>query len=176
MSEFGVGTSFIVTLPLVKGQKLSEIVATPSEISTFDSLSMIDDNEEILFEPNELSEKEILLVDDDSRNIFTLTSTLESLQAEVYSAFNGKEAIEVLEDGQHIDLILMDVMMPVMDGLVAIADIKANDKFKDIPIIAITAKTMPEDKQKCLDAGADDYLAKPLEHNALISMIKAWIR
>jgi len=67
-------------------------------------------------------------------------------------------------------------MMPVMDGLVAIQTIKANDEFKEIPIIAITAKTMPEDKQKCLDAGADDYLAKPLEHGALVSMIKAWVK
>jgi len=69
----------------------------------------------------------------------------------------------------------MDVMMPVMDGLVAMQNIKATPEFKDIPIIAITAKTMPEDKQKCLDAGADDYLPKPLEHSALFSMIKAWI-
>jgi len=66
-------------------------------------------------------------------------------------------------------------MMPVMDGLKAIQNIKSNEKFKSIPIIAITAKTMPEDKQKCLDSGADDYLAKPLEQNALIAMIKAWV-
>ncbi len=67
-------------------------------------------------------------------------------------------------------------MMPVMDGLSAMKKIKENENFKDIPIIAITAKTMPEDKQKCLDYGADDYLAKPLEHNSLIYMIKAWIK
>jgi CheY-like chemotaxis protein len=97
------------------------------------------------------------------------------MDAEVYSAFNGKEALEVLEEDD-MDLVLMDIMMPVMDGLLAIKNIKAHEEYKDIPIIAITAKTMPEDKQKCLDAGADDYLPKPIDHSALVSMLKAWIK
>lgn len=179
-SEFGRGTSFIVTIPLFKGSKVEAIkvkklkeVQKSIEPQTTPILQK--ESEDISFK-HELRDKNILIVDDDSRNIFTLTSTLESMDAEVYSAFNGKEALELLEDTQeNIDLILMDIMMPVMDGLVAIKNIKANDKFKDIPIIAITAKTMPEDKQKCLDAGANDYLAKPLDHGALVSMIKAWI-
>jgi len=135
-----------------------------------------DDDVDVEIDEYELSGKNILIVDDDSRNIFTLTSVLENADAEVFSAFDGKEAMEVLEDGQKIDLILMDIMMPVMDGLETIKNIKAKDEFKEIPIIAVTAKTMPEDKQECLDAGADDYLPKPLNHGSLIGMIKAWIK
>lgn len=178
-SKEGEGTSFIVSLPIVSADKIEveeveEVeVEEPQEMKTTFALQdeKIDDLNE-----NELNGKNILIVDDDSRNIFTLTSTIESVGAEVFSAFNGKEALEVLEEDDEIDLILMDIMMPVMDGLSAMKEIKENEKFKDIPIIAITAKTMPEDKQKCLDYGADDYLPKPLEHNSLVSMIKAWIK
>jgi len=186
-SEFGEGSSFIVSLPLKKGQEIHKvekeipIVETEAEpiIETVLKSKVIPicEEETETFDENELSGKNILIVDDDSRNIFTLTSTLENMDAEVYSAFNGQEAIEFLEDGdERIDLILMDIMMPVMDGLVAIQNIKADKKFKEIPIIAVTAKTMPEDKQKCLDAGANDYLAKPIVFSALVSMIKAWVK
>ena len=169
-SDYGEGTSFVVTIPLVKSDTLHvEPIAKVKETA------IIMDDEDISVDECSFEGKNILLVDDDSRNIFTLTSTLENVDAEVFSAFNGQEAIDILEQGQSIDLILMDIMMPVMDGLVAIENIKANNLYKDIPIIAITAKTMPEDKQKCLDAGADDYLPKPLEHSALINTIKAWI-
>jgi len=179
-SKFGIGTSFIVRLPLVHASKVTDkhikkvdkqlklIETEPTTILQGESL-------EATYE-NELSNKNILIVDDDSRNIFTLTSTLESMDAEVFSAFNGKEALEVLDTEDRIDLILMDIMMPVMDGLAAIKNIKADSRFKDIPIIAITAKTMPEDKKNCLDAGANDYLPKPLEQSALVSMMKAWIQ
>lgn len=188
-SEVGNGTSFTVTLPLNIGKnkilKESKIVEDKKVIESKDILTSVKDstieqifqneNDDISYE-NELIDKHILIVDDDSRNIFTLTSTLENMDAEVYSAFNGQEALEILEDEETIDLILMDIMMPVMDGLSAIKSIKADERFKDIPIIAITAKTMLEDRDKCLDAGASDYLQKPLKHNSLISMIKAWIQ
>ncbi len=183
-SEFAKGTSFVVTLPLHNDFVTSEILvphATTEKMqietsnNSVELISIITDDS-YLFSGNELSNKNILIVDDDSRNIFTLTSVLEDLDAEVYSAFNGKEAIEILEKENRIDIVLMDLMMPVMDGLNAIRNIKSNGKFKNIPIIAITAKTMPQDKQECLDAGASDYLPKPVEHNALISMIKAWTK
>ena len=190
-SEYGEGSSFIISLALKKATKHSEVIK-PSEVKEEETPSVeieedfikqqsivsaiIEEDEPEQISENELSAKNILIVDDDSRNIFTLTSTLESMGAEVYSAFNGKEAIDLLEDGIEVDLILMDIMMPVMDGLKAIESIKENDKFKEIPIIAITAKTMPEDKQKCLDAGANDYLAKPLVYSALLSTIKAWTK
>ncbi len=186
VSEFGKGATFIISLPLIEGKKIQK--EAPQEILKVKEVqapkvkrgeitSMLQDEEPEESYENEFSGKNILIVDDDSRNIFTLTSTLESMDAEVFSAFNGKEAYELLEEEEdEIDLILMDIMMPVMDGLIAMGNIKADDRFKDIPIIAITAKTMPEDKQKCLDAGANDYLAKPLQQNSLVSMIKAWIK
>jgi len=173
-SVFGKGTSFVVSIPLVKASKKIEYKKETQTSSPTTSSIVI--NNDIEIDEFELSGKNIMIVDDDSRNIFTLTSVLENVDAEVFSAFNGQEGIEILEDGQQIDLILMDIMMPVMDGLEAIKKIKLNDKFKNIPIITVTAKTMAEDKQKCLDAGADDYLAKPLDHASLISMIKAWIK
>ncbi len=180
VSEFGSGTSFIVTLPLNGSASLhvesEKVQKSPVQIDKVEVVSILQETDDNLSYTDELSTKNILIVDDDSRNIFTLTSTLESMDAEVYSAFNGKEALEVLKKEERIDLILMDIMMPVMDGIIAIQNIKADDRFKDIPIIAITAKTMPEDKQKCLDAGANDYLAKPLQHSALVSMMKAWIK
>ena len=94
---------------------------------------------------------------------------------EVFTAFNGKEALEVLEEEQ-IDLILMDIMMPIMDGLKAMQSIKENEKDKNIPIIAITAKTASGDKEECLNAGANDYLAKPVDTNAFVSIVKAWVK
>jgi len=183
-SEFGVGTTFIVTLPLGKNgvaqekQESRKIVKPKIEEKSVEvnKFSIINDEDEN-FSSDILEGKNILIVDDDSRNIFTLTSTLEEMGAEVFSAFNGKEAIEMLEEDEEVmDIILMDLMMPVMDGLNAIEKIKADDRFKTIPIIAITAKNMPEDKQKCLDAGANDYLAKPLKYSVLVNIFKAWLK
>lgn len=188
-SRVGEGTRFCVILPLKGTQESSgqkekhkEQEASPLDISLAERkeeqiapMKILEDTSVDTVDADELRGKNILIVDDDSRNIFTLTSTLESMGAEVFSAFNGKEAIELLEETPQIDLILMDVMMPVMDGLKAMESIKADARFKKIPIIAITAKSMPEDKQLCLDHGADDYLTKPLQQSALISMIKAWV-
>ena len=172
-SNLGQGTVFNVVLALKNESHLNKSIMTTLEVPTITKFENLDDNLDF---HEELIGKNILIVDDDSRNIFTLTSTLEDNGAEVYSAFNGQEAIEVLEtEDVKFDLILMDIMMPVMDGLTAIQKIKSNDNFKDISIIALTAKTAPKDKQMCLDAGADEYLAKPIEFNALFSMIRAWI-
>ena len=178
-SKFGEGTSFIVKLPL-KRSTLKNPYAKPtlSDIEEVAQTTFLEINNEddLEISKDELKGKNILIVDDDSRNIFALTSIIESMDGEVFSAFSGKEALEVLEEGNKIDLILMDIMMPIMDGLEAIKDIKAKDKYKKIPIIAVTAKTMPQDKQACLDAGADDYLSKPINNSALVSTIRAWIK
>ena len=182
-SELHKGATFRVKLPLFQQSPAPKPehkrVESSEKIETVvEDVSIVHEEEEneLAFEDG-LNGKNILIVDDDSRNIFTLTSTLESMDAEVFSAFNGKEALELLEDEhEKIDVILMDIMMPVMDGLSAIKIIREHKKFKHIPIIAVTAKTMPEDKQECLDAGANDYLAKPLHQNALFSMIKAWTK
>ena len=89
-------------------------------------------------------------------------------------ALNGKEAIEVLSSNT-IDLVLMDIMMPEMDGYTTIREIRKNRAFEELPIIAVTAKAMKEDKAKCIDAGANDYIAKPIEQDALLMMVKAWL-
>ena len=119
--------------------------------------------------------KNVLVVDDDIRNVFAVTGALEEYEINVYSASNGKEAIEVLEESKNIDLILMDIMMPIMDGYEAMEAIRANEEFKKMPIIALTAKAMRGDKDKCIAAGANDYLAKPLDIDRLLSMMRIWI-
>jgi len=122
-----------------------------------------------------LNGKKILIVDDDVKNVFVLASALENHGATVVDAKNGQVAIDVLNNEPDFDLVLMDVMMPVMDGYTAIRNIRKDDRFKRLPIIAITAKALKEDRQKCIQAGADDYLSKPVDYDGLIRLVKAWI-
>lgn len=122
-----------------------------------------------------LEGKRILVVDDDVRNIFSLTKLLESQQMIVRSACDGKEAIEVLKKDLGIDIILMDMMMPNLDGYEATVQIRKNKKIKSIPIIAVTAKAMLGDRQKCIDAGANDYITKPVDSNQLLSLLSVWL-
>jgi CheY-like chemotaxis protein len=127
-----------------------------------------------------LEDKQILVVDDDARNVFALASVLESKGAKLRFARNGKEALAALESaaaqgGVAVDLVLMDIMMPEMDGLTATREIRKKPEWKRLPIIALTAKAMPNDRQECLEAGADDYIAKPLDVDKLLSLIKVWI-
>ncbi|WP_292037696.1 response regulator [Massilia sp. UBA6681] len=117
----------------------------------------------------------ILLVDDDVRNVFALTSALESRGAKVEVGRNGFEAIAKLDEVPGIDLVLMDVMMPGMDGLEATRRIRADGRFDRLPIIAITAKAMKDDQEQCLAAGANDYLAKPIDLSRLYSLIRVWM-
>jgi CheY-like chemotaxis protein len=119
--------------------------------------------------------RRILVVDDDVRNIFALTSALEQKGASVEAARNGIEALQRLEGEQRIDLILMDIMMPEMDGYTAMREIRRNPRWARVPIIAITAKAMRDDQEKCLAAGASDYLAKPIELERLFSLIRVWL-
>lgn len=120
--------------------------------------------------------RRILVVDDDMRNIFALTSALEQKGAEVEVARNGVEALRKLEENPDgIDLVLMDVMMPEMDGLTATREIRKNPRWQKLPVIAITAKAMKEDQEKCLAAGASDYLAKPIELERLFSLMRVWM-
>ncbi|WP_027864236.1 response regulator [Massilia alkalitolerans] len=117
----------------------------------------------------------ILLVDDDVRNVFALTSALESRGAKVEVGRNGFEAIAKLDEVPGIDLVLMDVMMPGMDGLEATRRIRADGRFDRLPIIAITAKAMKDDQEQCLAAGANDYLAKPIDLSRLYSLLRVWM-
>ncbi|MFV2947558.1 response regulator [Pseudomonas japonica] len=119
--------------------------------------------------------RKILLVDDDVRNIFALTSALEHKGALVEIARNGRESIERLEEGGDIDLVLMDVMMPEMDGFEATRLIRKDPRWRKLPIIAVTAKAMKDDQERCLQAGANDYLAKPIDLDRLFSLIRVWL-
>jgi CheY-like chemotaxis protein len=119
--------------------------------------------------------KQILLVDDDVRNIFALGSALESKGAKVIIARNGQEAVDATKDHPGVDLVLMDIMMPVMDGYQATREIRKDARFGKLPIIAVTAKAMPDDRRRCLEAGANDYLAKPIDLPKLLSLLRVWM-
>lgn len=119
--------------------------------------------------------RKVLVVDDDVRNIFALTSLLEQKGAFVEVARNGREALEQLESSDDIDLVLMDIMMPEMDGFEAIERLRAIPRFANLPVIAVTAKAMRDDHERCLQAGANDYLAKPINLDRLLSLIRVWL-
>jgi CheY-like chemotaxis protein len=119
--------------------------------------------------------RRILLVDDDVRNIFALTSALEQKGVEVEIGRDGFEAISKLNEVADIDLVVMDVMMPGLDGLEATRRIRRDPRFEKLPIIAITAKAMKDDQEQCLKAGASDYLAKPIDLDRLYSLLRVWM-
>ncbi|HEY9059739.1 MAG TPA: response regulator [Pseudobacteroides sp.] len=120
-----------------------------------------------------LQGKTIMIVDDDPRNVYVLASALEQYGANVLEAGNGKDALEKLKDNK-IDLVLMDIMMPEMDGYETIIAIRKTDLIKEIPIIAITAKSLKSDKDKCIEAGANDYISKPVDYDTLVRLVKVW--
>jgi CheY-like chemotaxis protein len=119
--------------------------------------------------------KRVLVVDDDVRNIFAITSVLESSGMNVLFAENGKEGIELLQKNPEVNLVLMDVMMPGMDGYETMKAIRKLGDFKNLPIIALTAKAMKGDREKCLDAGASDYITKPVDPDQLLSLMRVWL-
>jgi CheY-like chemotaxis protein/signal transduction histidine kinase/CHASE3 domain sensor protein len=122
-----------------------------------------------------LTNKTILITDDDMRNIFALSSALQAYDLNIVIATNGKEALAKLEKPEKIDLVLMDIMMPEMDGYEAMRAIRLNKKLAKMPIIALTAKAMKNDREKCIEAGANDYISKPVDVDKLMSMIRVWL-
>ncbi|WP_074771118.1 MULTISPECIES: response regulator [Paraburkholderia] len=125
---------------------------------------------------NAFEGRTILLAEDDVRNIFALSHVLEPLGATLQIARNGREALEALETGPEVHLILMDIMMPEMDGLTAMGEIRRNPRFAHLPIIALTAKAMANDRTRCLEAGADDYVSKPIDVDKLVALCRVWLR
>jgi CheY-like chemotaxis protein len=119
--------------------------------------------------------KTVLVVDDDVRNIFALSSVLERRGMRVLTASTGREAIATLESTPGLAIALMDIMMPEMDGYRTIQAIRQNPSFRRLPIIALTAKAMKGDREKCLEAGASDYLAKPVNTEQLLSSLRMWL-
>jgi len=122
-----------------------------------------------------LKDKTILITDDDMRNIFALSSALQVYDINIVIANNGREALEKLKEFDTIDLVLMDIMMPEMDGYEAMKLIREQKEYKKLPIIALTAKAMKNDREKCIEAGANDYIAKPVDIDQLLSMLRVWL-
>ena len=123
----------------------------------------------------ELAGAKVLIVDDDIRNIFSLTSVLESHDVEVLHAERGKDGILILEQTPGVDVALIDIMMPEMDGYETMQQIRKRPELADLPLIAVTAKAMKGDRQKCLDAGASDYIAKPVDIELLLALLRVWV-
>jgi CheY-like chemotaxis protein len=119
--------------------------------------------------------RKVLIVDDDARNIFALTTMLENQEMEVLSATNGRQAIETIQSESDISVVLMDIMMPEMDGYQTMREIRKQPEFGTLPIVALTAKAMKGDREKCLEAGASDYIAKPVNTNELLSLLRVWL-
>jgi CheY-like chemotaxis protein len=122
-----------------------------------------------------LSQKKVLIVDDDVRNIFALTSALESHDMIVLHAENGSDALATLNENPDTDVVLMDIMMPGMDGYETTQAIRELEGFENLPIIALTAKAMKADREKCIQAGASDYISKPLDVDQLLSLLRVWL-
>jgi HAMP domain-containing protein/CheY-like chemotaxis protein/signal transduction histidine kinase len=119
--------------------------------------------------------RKVLVVDDDARNIFALTTILENQEMEVMSATNGRQAIEIVENTDDLSVVLMDIMMPEMDGYETMREIRKDPRFRTLPILALTAKAMKGDREKCLQAGASDYIAKPVNTEQLLSLLRVWL-
>ena len=119
--------------------------------------------------------RKILIVDDDARNIFALSSVLERRGMKVLTATTGREAVTLVESNPEIAIVLMDIMMPEMDGYQTMEKIRQNRAYRRLPIIALTAKAMKGDREKCLEAGASDYLAKPVNTEQLLSALRMWL-
>jgi CheY-like chemotaxis protein len=122
-----------------------------------------------------LAGKKVLIVDDDIRNIFAMTTVLEPHKMQILSAETGKSALDVLQANPDIDVVLMDIMMPDMDGYDTMRAVRKLSKFRALPIIALTAKAMKGDREKCIEAGASDYIAKPVDTEQLLSLLRLWL-
>jgi HAMP domain-containing protein/signal transduction histidine kinase/DNA-binding response OmpR family regulator len=122
-----------------------------------------------------LRDRQVLVVDDDARNIFALTTLLENHEMEVLSATNGRHAIEIINSTPNLNVVLMDIMMPEMDGYETMRQIRKDVRFRTLPILALTAKAMKGDREKCLEAGASDYIAKPVNTEQLLSLLRVWL-
>jgi len=144
-------------------------VAAELPVEKQEMLRMIHDKEAIF------KDKKILLVDDDMRNVYAITNILEEKGVYVLAGKNGKEGLDCLNNNPDIDLVLMDIMMPEMDGYETIREIRKQQRFKKLPIVALTAKAMKGDRAKCIDAGANEYLAKPVDTDKLLSMLRVWL-
>jgi len=171
----GKGSTFTLYLPentpkeSLLDKDAEPTVAEEKAPQAASDLTMQHDKEAIL------KGKKILIVDDDGRNIFALRTILEEYGMRVVVATDGKEVLSKLAANKDIAIVLMDIMMPGMDGYEATRAIRTQPQYRDLPIIALTAKAMKGDKTKCIKAGANDYLAKPVDTEKLISLMRVWL-
>ena len=131
--------------------------------------------EAILGANGALQGKKALIVDDDMRNIFALATVLDNEGMIIVSADNGREAIRLVESDPSIDIVLMDIMMPEMDGIATMQEIRKLPRGRELPMVAVTAKAMKGDRQKCIEAGAWDYLSKPVDPMNLLAVLRGWL-
>ena len=122
-----------------------------------------------------LQGRKVLIVDDDMRNIFALATVLDEEGMQIVSADNGREAIRVVEAEPDIDIVLMDIMMPEMDGMETTREMRKLERGRQLPIIAVTAKAMKGDREKCIESGAWDYLAKPVDADQMLGVLRTWL-
>ena len=165
---------------IIKGVKSEERLLDETALFLHRTISNLPKSKQLII--NNLYDKEaifhlkkVLLVDDDTRNVFALSKILKEHGMEILKAENGKVALELLNTHSDIDLVLMDIMMPEMDGYETMKQIRSQEKFKSLPVIALTAKAMKDDKQKCIDAGANDYITKPIDIDRLLSLMRVWL-
>ncbi|CAI9387102.1 MULTISPECIES: hybrid sensor histidine kinase/response regulator [Bacillaceae] len=180
ISMEGMGSSFSIYLPTM-GQKQKDAVLLNERLLKEESYQQTAAaNEEVIdiIHSNEnanLKGKKVLIIDDDIRNIFSIHAALEEYNIDILYAENGRDGISLLEANPDVDLVLMDIMMPEMSGLEAISIIRKKEDFKTLPIIAITAKAMKHNREQCIEAGASDYISKPVNLEQLYSLIQVWL-
>jgi CheY-like chemotaxis protein len=169
-------TSAIVVKDARSPERIMESVSLflhrPSEVLGADHRKML---EAVVQKDPTLAGKSVLVVDDDMRNIYALSSILEQNEMKVIFAQNGKKALAELASNPAIDIVLMDIMMPEMDGYQAMREIRKSGRFEALPIIALTAKAMKGDRERCIEAGASDYIPKPVDIERLLSLLRVWL-
>ncbi|MBO9607774.1 MAG: response regulator [Paenibacillaceae bacterium] len=175
-SEVGVGSTFTLYIPIgkVRGERMAGVEHEAAAALEAGHAELPDGTAGSV--DLTLAGKTVLLVDDDLRNIYALTTALEMHRIHVLFAENGQEGIQLLLDHNEIvDLVIMDIMMPRMDGYEAIREIRKHERFLQLPIIALTAKAMKFDREKCIEAGASDYISKPILLDQLLSLVRVWL-
>lgn len=186
-SELGSGSTFTLYMPNISDEEAKAILDRASEkendaagtvITAAKAEELEDSSHEVAAGQHAetlFKGKRVLLVDDDARNVYALKAALASSGMDVTVASDGRDCLDVLEQDTGFDLILMDIMMPVMDGYETMRCIRQDDRLTGIPIIALTAKAMKSDRDKCLEAGASDYISKPLNMDQLFSLMRVWL-
>ncbi|WP_079505098.1 response regulator [Mesobacillus jeotgali] len=185
-SREGLGSTFTVIIPNLPdgypaiadfevNDQVAAAIDQPAKMAPILPESPQLEEEIIVGKTTVLTGKTVIIADDDHRNIFTLKNVLQKEGMNVITADNGADCLEKMKEIEQVDIVLMDIMMPVMDGYEAIRQIRWNEENQDLPIIALTAKAMKGDREKCLDAGASDYISKPMKLDQLLSAMRVWL-